>query len=78
MLCKSMDWFLPDRELHHERVKENLVVHFSYVYSQSVLQEYLKTALPIFLTIFPFYTPYTPGFLMFSGGIEKEYCSEMF
>ena len=22
LLCKSMDWFLYDRELHHERVKE--------------------------------------------------------
>ena len=22
MLCKSMDWFLHDRDLHHERVKE--------------------------------------------------------
>ena len=69
MLCKSMDWFLSDRELHHERVKKNLVVHVTRVFENSVTH---------FPTIFPFYTPYTPGFLMFSGGIEKEYCSEMF
>ena len=69
MLCKSMYWFLSDRELHHERVKENLVVHVTRVFENSVTH---------FPTIFPFYTPYTPGFLMFSGGIEKEHCSEMF
>ena len=49
LLCKSMDWFLYDRDLHHEKVKFRFEIHelkrvTAWKYDRSISHERVKTS----------------------------------
>ena len=55
LLCKSMDWFLYDRDLRHERVNDLVIIfteklHHRYYFYREAPSEMLDSVLNTFLT----------------------------
>ena len=88
---KSLEWFLYDRDLRHERVKDMYCkarLNYRDLFrTLSITHDglFAKIVNPLHITV-SFYTPgkhqpgkhqKTRGFLMFSGGIERDQLQEM-
>ena len=72
---KSMDWFLYDRDLRHERVKEIYVLVLVNCWQWTRLCRYSFLTIGLFL--YTLKTSRLEVFWCFMGGLERVQCHEM-